>query len=326
MLPDFAQPFIQQLTESTSINLVDQIQSKAIQTHLLPQPITTSYVQNGGRGMPILLLHGFDSSLMEFRRLIPLLAPHHEIWAIDLLGFGLTDRPQGIDFSAGNIKHHLYNTWQTLINQPVILVGASMGGAAAIDFCLTYPVAVSALILLDSVGLAQAPDMGKFMVPPLGWMAAEFLRNRRVRQSISRSAYFDKTLASPDALACSMLHVADPHWRRAIISFTRSGGYTFVSRTLVESIACPTLVLWGRNDEILGTQDAEGFEDAIATSKLVWCDRCGHVPHLEQPEATARHILDFGFWILDGLGRWGVGALGILQFPFCVCFRMGKVD
>lgn len=295
MLPDFAQPLAQQLTESTSINLVGQIQSKAIQTNLLPKPITTTYLQSGVGGTPMLLLHGFDSSLMEFRRLIPLLTPHNEIWAIDLLGFGLTDRPQGIDFRASHIKQHLYNTWQTLINQPVILVGASMGGAAALDFCLTYPDAVSKLVLLDSVGLAKAPDMGKFMVPPLGWMAAEFLRNRRVRQGISRSAYFDKTLASPDALACSMLHVADPHWRRAIISFTRSGGYTFFSRKLVENIACPTLVLWGRHDEILGTKDAEGFEDAIAISKLVWCDRCGHVPHLEQPEATARHILDFGF-------------------------------
>ena len=295
MLPDFAQPFVQQLTESTSINLVDQIQSKAIPTNLLPKPVMTTYSQMGAGGTPILLLHGFDSSLMEFRRLMPLLAPHHETWAIDLLGFGLTDRPQGIEFSATTIKHHLYNTWQTLINQPVILVGASMGGAAAIDFCLTYPDAVSTLVLLDSVGLTQAPDMGKFMVPPLSWMAAEFLRNRRVRQGISRSAYFDKTLASPDALACSMLHVAAPYWRRAIISFTRSGGYTFFSRTLVETIACPTLVIWGQNDEILGTKDAEGFEDAIATSKLVWCDRCGHVPHLEQPDATAQQILDFGF-------------------------------
>ena len=297
MLPDFAQPLSQELTESTSVNLVDQIQSKAIQTSLLSEPIPTTYVRSDGHrgsgGTPILLLHGFDSSLMEFRRLMPLLAPHHETWAIDLLGFGLTDRPTGIDFSATNIKQHLYNTWQTLIDRPVILVGASMGGTAALDFCLTYPEAVSKLVLLDSAGLAKAPDMGKFMVPPLGWMAAEFLRNRRVRQSISRSAYFDKTFASPDALACSMLHVTDPNWRRAIISFTRSGGYTFFSRQLVEKVACPTLILWGRNDEILGTKDAAGFEEAIADSKLVWCDRCGHVPHLEQSEKVTQHMLEF---------------------------------
>lgn len=298
MLPDFAQPFIQNLTESTSIDLIDQLQSKAIQTSLWPQPIPTNYVkrsQSSTGATPILLLHGFDSSLMEFRRLMPLLAHHHDVWAIDLLGFGLTDRPQGLEFTAATIKQHLYDTWATLINKPVILVGASMGGTAAIDFCLTYPDAVSRLVLLDSAGLAQAPDMGKVMVPPLSWMATEFLRNRWVRQSISRSAYFDKTLASADALACSMLHVADPHWRRALISFTRNGGYTFFSKALVEKVACPTLIIWGRNDEILGTKDAEGFEEAIAHCKLVWCDRCGHVPHLEQPQETAQYILDFGF-------------------------------
>ncbi|MEM9214624.1 MAG: alpha/beta hydrolase [Cyanobacteria bacterium P01_F01_bin.150] len=302
MLPTFAQSLAKTLTESASISLVDQIQAKAIQTSLLPKAITTTYIQSGrntqakSENMPILLIHGFDSSLIEFRRLFPLLAPHHETWAIDLLGFGLTDRPQGIEFNATNIKQHLYNAWQTFIDHPVILVGASMGGTAAIDFCLTYPEAVSKLVLLDSAGMTQTPDMGKFMVPPLGWIAAEFLRNRRVRQSISRAAYFDKSLASLDALACSMLHVGDPNWRRSLISFTRSGGYTFFSRNLVEKISCPTLILWGRNDEILGTKDAETFGQAIADSKFVWCDRCGHVPHLEQPEETARQILDFSLW------------------------------
>jgi len=290
----------QTLTEASSQQLFEHIQWDAIATPLSPDPIETAYVVQDDSGqpdqVPILLLHGFDSSVMEFRRLLPLLASQRPTWAFDLLGFGLTARPANsptIRFSPNDIKHHLYATWKTLINRPVILVGASMGGAAAIDLCLTYPEMVETLVLIDSAGLAIAPDMSKAMVPPLGWLAAEFLRNRWVRQQISRSAYFDKSLASADALACSMLHVLGPDWRRAIISFTRSGGYTFLSKPMVEQIACPTLVLWGRNDEILGTTDAEGFEAAIASSKLVWCDRCGHVPHLEQPEFTAQAILEF---------------------------------
>lgn len=284
--------------------LARQIQSQVISVPFVdtddtPTAIATTYVHLGiqpkSQATPIVLLHGFDSSVMEFRRLMPLLAKQSETWAIDLLGFGLTERPASMEFNAATIQQHFYSTWKTLINRPIILIGASMGGAAAIDFCLAYPDVVKKLVLIDSAGLAKAPDMGKFMVPPLGRLAAEFLRNRRVRQSISRSAYYDKTLASPDALACSMLHVTDPNWRRAMISFTRGGGYTFLSKAMVEKIACPTLIIWGRNDEILGTKDAEGFEQAIADSKLVWCDRCGHVPHLEKPEATAQHIVDFGF-------------------------------
>ncbi|MEB3211268.1 MAG: alpha/beta fold hydrolase, partial [Leptolyngbyaceae bacterium] len=192
MFPDFLPSSVQQLTEDTSINLARQIQQRAIATPLCDDPIPTSYVQQGSGTPPILLIHGFDSSVMEYRRLMPLLAEHHETWAIDLLTFGFTGRSPTLTFSASEIKQHLHASWQQLIGRPVILVGASMGGAAAIDFALTYPDAVEKLILLDSAGGAKGPNMGRLMVPPMGFLATEFLRNGRVRRSISRAAYADK--------------------------------------------------------------------------------------------------------------------------------------
>jgi pimeloyl-ACP methyl ester carboxylesterase len=69
-------------------------------------------VHQGKGGTPILLLHGFDSSVLEFRRLLPLLATENETWAVDLLGFGFTDRIAGIPFSPSAIKTHLYYFWK----------------------------------------------------------------------------------------------------------------------------------------------------------------------------------------------------------------------
>jgi pimeloyl-ACP methyl ester carboxylesterase len=146
MFPSFLPTSVGQLTESTSIALAENIQSQAIATPLISQPITTTYVQQGSGGTPILLIHGFDSSVLEFRRLLPLLARDNQTWAVDLLGFGFTDRIEGLPFSPIAIKTHLYHFWKTLINQPVILVGASMGGAAAIDFTFTYPEVVEKLV------------------------------------------------------------------------------------------------------------------------------------------------------------------------------------
>ena len=71
-----------------------------------------------------------------------------------------------IPLNPENIKIHLYHFWKTIIKQPVILVGASMGGAAAIDFTLTYPEAVEKLVLIDSAGLAKQPAISKFMISP----------------------------------------------------------------------------------------------------------------------------------------------------------------
>ncbi|HEY9874784.1 MAG TPA: hypothetical protein V6D12_15205, partial [Candidatus Obscuribacterales bacterium] len=67
MFADFLPSLIEQLTESTSIALAKSIQRQAIATPLSKQPIATTYVRQGSGGIPILLLHGFDSSVLEFR-------------------------------------------------------------------------------------------------------------------------------------------------------------------------------------------------------------------------------------------------------------------
>jgi pimeloyl-ACP methyl ester carboxylesterase len=283
---------IAQLSESTSIALAQSIEQIPITTPLNEQPILTTYVRQGSSGTPILLLHGFDSSVLEFRRLLPLLAAQNQTWAVDLLGFGFTERLAGIPFSPAAIKTHLYYFWKTLINQPVILVGASMGGAAAIDFTLSYPQLVKKLVLLDSAGFTAGPNMGKFMFPPLGYWATAFLQNPKVRQRISLNAYYNKSFASLDAQLCAALHLKSQGWQQALIAFTKSGGYTSF-REKLSHIEQPTLILWGESDRILGTADAYKFKDALAHSQLTWIENCGHVPHLEQPQITAQHILEF---------------------------------
>ncbi len=292
MSTNFLPSEIAQLTESTSIALAQSIQQIAITTPLSKQPIKTTYVRQGSGGTPILLLHGFDSSVFEFRRLLPLLAVENETWVVDLLGFGFTERLTEVPFSPAAIKSHFYYFWKTLINQPVILVGASMGGAAAIDFTLAYPEAVKKLVLLDSAGYTAGPNVSKFMFGPLGALATAFLSNPKVRQRISINAYHDKTFASLDAQLCAALHLKSQGWQEALIAFTKSGGYSSFGEKLSE-IKQPTLILWGESDQILGIGDAYKFKEAIAHSQLIWIQNCGHVPHLEQPQITAKHILEF---------------------------------
>jgi pimeloyl-ACP methyl ester carboxylesterase len=292
MFPSFLPSDVELLTESTSIALAQQIEQQDILTSLSDRPISTSFVHQGSGGTPILLLHGFDSSVFEFRRLLPLLAPDADTWAVDLLGFGFTSRLPEIAITPMAIKTHLYEFWTQLIQQPMILVGVSMGGAAALDFTLSYPNAVQKLVLIDSAGFAKGPAMGKIMFPPLGYLATQFLRNPRIRQQISLKAYCDRQFASADASACASLHLQMPGWDRGTIAFTKSGGYNFLADK-IQQVDKPTLILWGENDQILGTGDAEKFAQAIAGSKLIWIPNCGHVPHLEQPQVSAEQILQW---------------------------------
>ncbi|MEL6856145.1 MAG: alpha/beta fold hydrolase [Cyanobacteria bacterium J06607_13] len=293
------------LTEATSMAIAQKVQWAEVS--LGESIVATSYVADGSAeagGVPLLLLHGFDSSLFEFRRLLPLLAARRRVYAVDLLGFGFCDRTsdylgggQSASQSASQlnpamIRAHLAAFCEQVIGEPVVLGGASMGGGVAIDLAVSYPALVEKLVLIDGVGFAAGPAIGRVMFPPLDRWATNFLRNPGVRRNISRNAYYDKSFVTPDAELCASLHLLMPSWQAALIAFTKSGGYNFL-RQKIPQISQPTLVLWGRQDKILGTKDAAKFEKRVPDCQLVWVEDCGHVPHLEQAGITADHIVKF---------------------------------
>jgi pimeloyl-ACP methyl ester carboxylesterase len=289
------------LSEPTSVAIAQQIQWAAVNA-AAAGAVSTSYVCRGS-GAPVVLLHGFDSSLFEFRRLIPLLAESFQVWAVDLLGFGFCDRLECNDSPDNStravnrvdpdaIKQHLHAFCQQMIGQPVVLIGASMGGGVAIDFATSYPEAVKQLVLIDAVGFAAGPAVGKFMFSPLDKWATNFLRNASVRRKISEKAYYNPAFVTPDATLCASLHLLVPNWQTALITFTKSGGYNFL-RPKISQVTQPTLVLWGRQDSILGTKDAARFQQEIEQCQLIWIEECGHVPHLEKAKTTAEHIINF---------------------------------
>jgi pimeloyl-ACP methyl ester carboxylesterase len=292
MFPSFLPPSVRQLTEPDSIEFASQIQRADILTSVIPTAIPTSYIRQGSGGIPIVFLHGFDSSIFEFRRIVPIIAAQQEVWAIDLLGFGFTERLAECPFSADSIRTHLQAFWQSKIQQPIILVGVSMGGAAAIEFTLNYPEAVHQLILIDSAGFTKPPAMGKWLIQPLGKLATNFLSSPKVRQSVSEKAYFDRSFVTADAQLCAALHLEMPGWSEALIAFTRSGGYGYLLDSLPR-IDRETLIIWGKQDRILGIAAAQQFTRNLPNSQLQWIDACGHVPHLEMAKVTAQSILDF---------------------------------
>lgn len=242
--------------------------------------------------IPILLLHGFDSSLLEFRRLLPLLAHRHEIWAMDLLGSGFTEHTATLAVNPQTIRQHLLSVVETWIGRPVILVGASLGGAVAIDFALHYSSWVRSLVLMDSVGFSGSFPVGQFLPSPLIELGVNWLYFRKHAALAAASVLPILDASLIDALRCSLLHQEMLGWRDAIASFTQSGGYANLSNAIAQ-VTHPTLILWGKADDVLGTADATRFEQAIPGSRLVWVEGAGHVPHFDQPQVVADHILSF---------------------------------
>jgi pimeloyl-ACP methyl ester carboxylesterase len=211
---------------------------------------------------------------------------------VDLFGSGFTEYVPTLAVNPQTIRQHLLSVVETWIGQPVMLVGASLGGAVAIDFALNYPNWVRSLVLIDSVGFSGSFPVGQFLPHPLIELGANWLHFRKQAALTAALAFpmIDPTLV--DALRCSLLHHEMPGWKGAIASFTQSGGYANLGDRIAQ-VNHPTLILWGEADDVLGTDDATKFEQAISGSQLIWIREAGHVPHFDRPQSVATHLLTF---------------------------------
>lgn len=243
--------------------------------------------------LPLLLIHGFDSSCLEYRRLGPQLAALGiDTYAVDLLGWGYTQLNDVKSFSAQSKVEALNAFWQTVGNgRDVCIGGASLGGAASIEFAANNPL-VKGCVLIDAQGFVDGVGPMASLPKFLAQAGVKVLKSNPLRNSANQMSYYDKeTFATEDALRVGRLHCLRDGWDDALVSFMLSGG--FYPSEKVAQIESPSLVLWGRQDTILEIGFAQKFVDTLPDSKLEWVEECGHVPHLEQPKQTAELICSF---------------------------------
>ena len=245
-----------------------------------------------GQGPPLLLLHGFDSSFLEFRRLAPLLAPHHRLLIPDLHGFGFCPRPPQADYRAATVLRHLEALLEACQERgeqaPLGLIGASMGAAAAVALARLQPTRIGRLLLLAPAGLTGRP----MPLPPLlDALGVRILALPAVRRGLCCSAFAaGEAAVGPGELEIASLHLTAPGWARALGRFARSGGFAGSGHPLP---AQPLMALWGRNDRILRPPQKRAAL-ALLGDRVQELDDCGHLPHLDQPEQVLANWLGAG--------------------------------
>jgi len=237
-----------------------------------------------GQGPPLLLLHGFDSCFLEFRRLVPLLAADHQLFIPDLFGFGFSPRPADADYSPKGVLAHLealVGRIRATGTEPIGLIGASMGGSVAVELARRQPQAIARLLLLAPAGLTGRP----MPVPPLlDALGVRFLALPGVRRGLCRTAFADPDRdVGPAELEIASLHLASPGWAQALGAFARSGGFAGGGSPLPPQ---PLQVLWGQQDRILRPPQKRAAL-ALLGDCVLELDDCGHLPHIDQPAAVA---------------------------------------
>ena len=234
-----------------------------------------------GQGPAVFLLHGIGGAKELWMGNIGALAAGYHVYAIDQIGFGHSDKPF-LDYKIATFVDFLYAFMQTQNIGKAAVVGNSFGGWIALDFAIQHPGMVEKLVLVDSAGLAW--------LQPLAEMNPSALAATR---TLIESVFYDKKMISDDAV------------RQVFTDRMRDNvGYT-IQRTVagfatpqfedakLAAIHVPTLVMWGRQDELIPLASGEKLRDGISGAKLVVFDQCGHVPQIEKSDEFNRALLEF---------------------------------
>ncbi|XP_011621113.1 monoacylglycerol lipase ABHD6 isoform X2 [Amborella trichopoda] len=262
--PTFLPKEVQTIRDSAAIKMAKRIVRLPVKTSFTEHCIMSSCVKPylKKESSPIVLLHGFDSSCLEWRYAYPLLEDAlFETWAVDILGWGFSDLEKLPSCNVASKREHLYQFWKSYIKRPMVLVGPSLGAAVAIDFAINHPEAVSNLVLIDASVYAEG--VGHLIKLP--------------------------RMVAYAAIGC--LHCLFPWWKEATLDFMLSGGYNVVAQ--IKQLKQRTLIIWGEKDNIISSKLAQTLHDEIQESVLYLMSNCGHIPHVEKPSQAAKLIMDF---------------------------------
>ena len=286
---DSSQVFFNQvktsLIDPLAINLSNHVEWWEIDNKKFSQPYKYP-VAVIGEGSPLLLLHGFDSCFLEFRRLVPELSLNHKILIPDMFGFGFCPRPPNANYGKDAILLHLSNILDLIQgSQPIGVIGASMGGAIAMEVARMHPDRIDKLMLLSPAGLTGKQQK----VPPLiDQMGVWFLSRPFVRRGLCKQAFANpKDDVGEKEEQIASIHLGVPGWKESLASFAREGGLSNCGLPIPPQLF---KVIWGSKDRILkGKVKEETYQ--LLGSYIEEIEECGHLPHIDKPKIVAEKWL-----------------------------------
>lgn len=260
------------------------------------------YKDTGPKDAPVvLLLHGFGSSLQTWDVWAAKLETDYRVIRLDLPGFGLTGPSPLHDYSEQNDLATLTHFVDKLEMSSLSIVGHSMGGKMAWSLAAAQPDRVKALVLMAPDGFPDAKDIGSkpYAMPSIMGVIKFSLPKFLIRKSIE-PAFFDVSALSDNLVDRYYDMLRAPGVRAAILERSNQTIYTDPVPRL-KQITAPTLLIWGEQDQMIPSSNAQSYANVLSSSKTVLLPKLGHLVQEEQPEIALTHVVAFLNSTLKGL-------------------------
>lgn len=255
--------------------------------------VDTNY-HDVGSGPPVVLIHGSGpgvSAWANWRLTLPALAEQHRVLAPDVLGFGYTERPAGVRYDLDTWVRHLVGFLDALGIDRASVVGNSFGGALALRLASAYPDRVDKLVLMGSVGVPFAITPGLDAV----WRFQPSLPAMRALLDVFA---YDRSLVSDDLAGLRLAAATRPGVQEAFALMFPAPRQAWVDALTIDddsirAIAALTLVVHGRDDEVIPLANSLRLLELIERAQLHVFGQCGHWVQIEKMAEFNRLVSDF---------------------------------
>jgi 2-hydroxy-6-oxo-6-(2'-carboxyphenyl)-hexa-2,4-dienoate hydrolase len=249
------------------------------------------HYREAGRGVPVVLLHGLGGDGSRWAPNIGPLATDFRIIALDQIGFGQSDKPLA-NYHTGMLSEFLVGFLRAIGVSKASLVGNSMGGFVAAYTAVRYPNVVDRLVLVDgggykSTGDGPAPDRHRRQITNGA--------TRDETRELFRIMFYDKSFVTDQMVDDNLVLRLRSAFAISKMQDAGESGLGGITAEEMRTINAPTLILWGKYDEVLGPpeQTGERLHRDITGSRLVVIDNAGHLPQLERPGEVNEIIRQF---------------------------------
>ena len=252
-----------------------------------------------GRGRPVILVHGFASSSYTWLSLVRSLPSGLRYIALDLKGFGHSDKPRDKNYSAYDQAEILTEFINELNLDNVVIIGHSFGGIVSLVSLISNNIKnrVAGLVLIDTVAyFDHIPDfIAKLRIPVGGMLGLELFSARKLVGQVLEEVFYDRSKITEEMISAYAEILSLPDAKRSLL---RSASQ-FVSEDMkhiheqFNQIRVPALIISGSSDRVIPVEESYVLKRELPHVELKIIPRCGHSPQEECPQETADIISAF---------------------------------
>ncbi len=244
----------------------------------------------------IVLIHGFANSIQTFRLLAPLLADDYHVIALDVPGFGLSDKPADHDYSNASQAAVISAFIDALGLDTVVIGGHSMGGTLSLHVAEQSPHVVGMVLLNPGIITTGVPAITQYQPFPMQRLSARTFASRDFRGNFLKTSFLNPDIITEEVLDDLMLGSrTDDYYTGTtqMMKFYEPGNEV----AMLADVRVPTLIVWGVEDKNKLPDEGQQLQAMIAGSRLALIADAAHYVHEEKPaESAAAIIAAKDFW------------------------------